>query len=133
MSAFFEAKMNAYKLSLLKIPVSQITRSAEFYREALGFEQQFLAEEYGWAQFQAGDVGITLYKPGMGGGDGKIGGSLDFHLSLLPEQFDPLAADLLKRGSLAENRIHRGDDGSTFIDVCDPDGNTLKIGRMAIE
>ena len=55
-----------YQLALLKIPVTEITRSAAFYREALGFEQQFAAEEYGWAQFAAGDLAVALYKPGMG-------------------------------------------------------------------
>jgi catechol 2,3-dioxygenase-like lactoylglutathione lyase family enzyme len=118
-----------YQLSLLKIPVSQITRSADFYREALGLEQQFAAEEYGWAQFQAGDLPLALYKPGMGGGDGKIGGSVGFHLSLPPQRFDALAADLIKRGCLVENKVHRGDDGTTFIEVRDPDANLMKIMR----
>ena len=45
----------SFALSLLKIPVSDVTRSAEFYRTALGFEEQFVAEKYGWAQLQAGD------------------------------------------------------------------------------
>jgi catechol 2,3-dioxygenase-like lactoylglutathione lyase family enzyme len=122
-----------YELSLLKIPVSEITRSAAFYRDALGFEQQFAAEEYGWAQFQAGDLPLALYKPGLGGGDGKIGGSTGFHLSLPPQQFDALAAALLQRGCLVEDKVHRGDDGTTFIEVRDPDANTLKIMRAAAE
>jgi catechol 2,3-dioxygenase-like lactoylglutathione lyase family enzyme len=124
---------DGYQLSLLKIPVSNITRSAAFYRDALGFEQQFAAEEYGWAQFQSGPLPLALYKPGMGGGDGKIGGSTGFHLSLPPVRFDALAGELQKRGSLVGDRVHRGDDGTTFIEVRDPDGNTLKIMRTMVE
>jgi catechol 2,3-dioxygenase-like lactoylglutathione lyase family enzyme len=119
----------SYQLSLLKIPVSDIDRSAEFYRDVLKFKPQFVAAKYGWAQFSAGDLPLALYKPGKGGGDGKIGGSTGFHLDLPAEQFDTLAADLLKRGVLVDNRIQRGDDGSTYVQVRDLDGNVLNIGR----
>jgi len=43
-----------YQLSLLKIPVTNLMRCADFYRDALGFRQEFAAEEYGWAQLAAG-------------------------------------------------------------------------------
>jgi catechol 2,3-dioxygenase-like lactoylglutathione lyase family enzyme len=118
-----------FELSLLKIPVSDIARSALFYRESLGFKEEFVAEEYGWAQLQAGDVPLALYRPGMGGGDGKIGGSLGFHLSLPSAAFDSLAPTLKDSGVLAENMIHKGADGSVFIEVSDPDDNLLKIMR----
>jgi len=121
----------AYQLSLLKIPVSDITRSADFYRDTLKFKPEFVAEKYGWAQFDAGGLPLALYKPGMGGGDGKIGGSTGFHLSLPPQQFDALAAELLKRGVLVDNKVQRGDDGTTYVQVRDPDGNVLNIGRAA--
>jgi catechol 2,3-dioxygenase-like lactoylglutathione lyase family enzyme len=118
-----------YRLSILKIPVSDIKRSANFYRDALGFQEEFVAEQYGWAQLHAGELPLALYKPGKGGGTGRIGGSTGFHLSLPPKRFDALADRLLKRGVLVENMVHRSDDGSTFIDVRDPDGNTLAISR----
>src|SRR3954451_11785416 len=51
-----------YELSLLKIPVSNIKRSADFYRNTLGFHQQSVAEQYGWAQFQADRLSVALYK-----------------------------------------------------------------------
>ena len=122
-----------YQLSLLKIPVSDIARSAAFYRDALGFAEQFVAEEYGWAQMQAGELPLGLYVPGMGGGDGPMGVGMGFHLSLLPDAFDALAAELLARGALVEDRVHEGDDGTAFLMVRDPDGNTLNIGRVDSE
>jgi predicted enzyme related to lactoylglutathione lyase len=122
---------SGYQLSLLKIPVSDIAQGADFYRDVLKFKQEFVAEQYGWAQFSAGDLPLALYKPGMGGGNGKIGGSTGFHLALPAQQFDSLAADLIKRGVLVDNRIQRGDDGTTYVQVRDPDGNILNVGRAA--
>ena len=120
---------SSYKLSLLKIPVSDIARSAAFYTKALKWEPQFVADEYGWAQLDAGGLPVALYKPGMGGGDGKPGGSTGFHLAVPPAAFDTLAADLLGKGVLVDNRVQHGDDGTTFVQLRDPDGNVLNIGR----
>ncbi|MDB5328751.1 MAG: hypothetical protein JWM57_4320 [Phycisphaerales bacterium] len=122
-----------YQLTLLKIPVSDITRSAAFYAETLKWEPQFVADEYGWAQFDAGGLPVALYKPGMGGGDGKPGGSTGFHLAVPADAFSALAADLLSKGVLVDNRVQQGDDGTTYVQLCDPDGNVLNIGRIASE
>src|SRR5438309_2062075 len=78
-----------YQLRLLKIPVTDVRRSANFYRDALGFHEEFVVEQYGWAQLKAGEIPIALYQPGKGGGDGHIGGSTGFHLALPPQRFDP--------------------------------------------
>ena len=123
--------IQSYQLSLLKIPVSNLETAAQFYEHDLGLTLEFLVEEYGWAQFSAGTLPLALYLPGKGGGDGQIGGSLDFHLSLAASDFDPLADRLLAAGVLVEDMMHTGADGSTFIDVRDPDGNVLKISRRA--
>ncbi len=118
-----------YQLSLLKIPVSDIPTAAAFYVDELGFTEQFVAAEYGWAQLATGDLSLALYVPGQGGGARSIGGSVDFHLALTGDTFDDLAERLLQDGHLNEDRIHAGNDGTTFIDVVDPDGNQLKIFR----
>ena len=118
-----------YQLRLLKIPVKNVDISSLFYSENLGLKIDFAAEEYGWAQLSSGDFSMALYVPGMGGGDGQIGGSVDFHLSLPGEEFDSLASKLLERGHLNEGMIHSGNDGSTFVDMLDPDGNVLKIKK----
>ena len=118
-----------YKLGLLKVPVIDIERSTKFYAEVLGFEVGFQAPEYGWAQMQAGEVSLALYVPGKGGGNRKIGGNVDFHLILNNDAFDKLAPILKDAGHLSEDMIHTGNDGSTFVDVLDPDENLIKIVR----
>ena len=63
----------------------------------------------------------------MGGGNGQIGDSLDFCLSLPEQAFQSLAEELLAADYLVDNMIHTGNNGTTFIGVEDPDGNILKI------
>jgi predicted enzyme related to lactoylglutathione lyase len=118
-----------FSLALLKIPVSDITASAKFYSSGLGFEQECVFEEYGWAQFKAGDLSIALYIPGMGGGNRAPGGSVDFHIA---------ASDLeLLRDRLREYDPHlklgifKNDDGSETLEFSDPDGNEMKIMKSS--
>ena len=114
-----------YRLSLLKIPVRDVSTSRAFYQDVLGFNTQLDAKEYGWVQMQAGEVPVALYEPGMGGGDGKVGDTLDFHLAVL--ELAKVVERLRAHGALVGDGILRGDDGSEFLEVRDPDGNTLKI------
>ncbi len=117
----------AYKFGMLKIPVSDIQKSARFYEKKLGFRLEFVAPEYGWAQMQAGEIPVALYQPGKGGGKRQIGGSVDFHLSLAGNEFDQVAKQMGEEGLLVEDRIHQGADGTTFIEIYDPDRNELKV------
>lgn len=119
-----------FELALLKIPVTSIKHAAAFYGDVLGMHEEFVMEEYGWAQFKAGELPLALYKPGMGGGDATPGGSTGFHLTLLGEAFDSLAKKLSDSGALVDDQVHTGDDNSTFLEARDPDGNTLKVMRM---
>jgi len=121
-------KTPAFNLSLLKLPVTDVTASANFYREGLGFEQQFVAEEYGWAQFMAGEIPIALYKPGMGGGNRKPGGSVDFHLATA--EIEALRDRLKQYDPAIKAEIFKNDDGSETLEFADPDGNEFKIGRI---
>ena len=120
----------AYDLALLKIPVQDIEACATFYRDTLGMEQTFLAAEYGWAQFLAGGHSLALYQPGMGGGNGAPGASTGFHLALPPDAFDSVAERLAAAGALEGDQVHQGNDGTTFVEARDPDGNLLKIMRL---
>ena len=120
---------DTYRLSLLKIPVTNVDRAARFYQDALGIEPQFVAAEYGWAQLDAGGVPLALYQPGMGGGTGPVGGSLDFHLAV--RDLTALADRLSALGALVGDAIQEGDDGTAFVEMRDPDDNTMKIVRLS--
>jgi len=120
-----------YELSLLKVPVRDVERAAAFYRDVLGMREAFVAAEYGWAQFGAGSVPLALYVPGMGGGDGEPGGGAGFHLALEADAFEALAERLRAAGALVDDQVHRGADGTVFVDARDPDGNVIKVVRVA--
>ncbi|WP_299688998.1 VOC family protein [uncultured Tateyamaria sp.] len=109
-------------LALLKVPVTDLATSVPFYAALLGQEADFVAEEYGWAQFGAPAPGLALYVPGKGGGDRASGGSLDFHLS---------APDLdgvrNRIAALVTAQIHENADGTRSLECEDPSGNGLKI------
>jgi predicted enzyme related to lactoylglutathione lyase len=117
-----------FSLSLLKIPVSDITASAKFYSTGLGFQQECVFEEYGWAQFNAGDLPIALYKPGMGGGNRALGGSLDFHLAV--SDLEPIRDRLREYYPSLKQGIFKNDDGSETLEFSDPDGNEMKIMKL---
>ena len=118
-----------YKLGLLKVPVSDIEISSKFYEMDLGFEIDFVAPEYKWAQMKTGEISVALYTPGKGGGERKIGGSVDFHLILEGKEFDELAQKMKAEQKLSGGMIHQGADGTTFIDILDPDENLIKVFR----
>ena len=124
-------KARTYHLGLLKIPVKDIEKSAQFYEKNLGFQEDFLAPEFGWAQMKAGEISLALYVPGMGGGERQIGGSVDYHLNLAGEDFDEMAKKLKKTGLLSGDMVHTGADGTTFIDILDPDENIIKVFRRS--
>jgi len=116
-----------YTLSLLKIPVSNVSVSKTFYITVLKFKQVFFSEIYGWAQLQCGDIELALYEPNKGGGNRQVSGDVDFHLRLNSDDFEKLAQELLKLDVLKDQMIHQGNDKTYFVEVVDPDNNIIKI------
>jgi AraC-like DNA-binding protein/catechol 2,3-dioxygenase-like lactoylglutathione lyase family enzyme len=112
-------------ISLVKIPVTDFKRARVFYRDHLGLVEDFAVEEYGWARYQAGAVPLCLYVIGMGGGDGKPGGELGFHLAISDAQ--AMYDHLKSLGCTFAEGVVKSDDGGVFFIVKDPDGNRLKI------
>ncbi len=117
------------KLGYLKIAVSDIDRAVDFYTKYLDFDLEFKVTKYGWAQLKNGSLELALYIPKLAGGIRTLGESTDFHLSLDSHTFDKVSVEFLDKKMLSEGMIHKGNDGSTFIDLLDPDKNIIKIFR----
>lgn len=111
------------KVALLKVPVTDLSRSVAFYEAALGLQAGFVAEAHGWAQLDGAGVPMALYVPGRGGGNRTPGGSVDFHLS------HPALDQLSERAATVapDAAVFVNDDGSASLEFRDPDGNLLKI------
>ena len=91
----------------------------------LGLESEFIAAEYGWAQLKASNLPIALYEPNKGGGVGIAGSCDSLHLSVT--DLEPI------RQRLSENEVdpdavqHTGNDGTIYLELNDPDDNTVKV------
>jgi len=118
-------KNSNVSVGLVKIPVGDFERATAWYREGLGLEEQFAVPEYGWAQYATGNLPLCLYAEGMGGGAGTPGGDAGIHLAVS----DPAAlhARLAERGLSGLGELHTSDEGTTFFEVTDPEGNLLKV------
>lgn len=124
-------QMNAMRLelNLIKVPVSDITRSVAFYETALDLTAEFSSAEYGWAQMGGASFSLALYVPNKGGGDRLPGGSVDFHLS-----HDDLASLHQQVARVASDAaIHANDDGTRSLEFSDPDGNLLKVMERSLD
>lgn len=112
-------------VNLVKIPVSDIDKALPFYRDVLGLSEDFVAAEYGWAQLSSGNLPVALYVPGMGGGAGEAGAADGVHFAI--SDAGPLRERLTQAGLNPDDHSHQGNDGSTFFELHDPDGNTFKV------
>ncbi|MEM6428017.1 MAG: VOC family protein [Deinococcota bacterium] len=112
-------------LAFLKLPVTDLNRAVRFYTSALPLNVTFAAEEYGWAQLEAGDVSLALYVPGKGGGNRTPGGSVNFQLQ--HPNVDELLATFKENLPDVKAEIFENNDGSRSLEFADPDGNELKI------
>jgi predicted enzyme related to lactoylglutathione lyase len=62
---------------------------------------------------------------GLGGGDGKSGNELNFHLAV--DNAKQAFMEIRAKGATISCELTSSDDGSSFFVVADPDDNTLKI------
>jgi predicted enzyme related to lactoylglutathione lyase len=112
-------------ISLVKVPVTDLTRSLRFYEMLFGGKPEFASEAHGWAQFNLGTLTVALYATGFGEDDRRPGGALDFHL--LVSELDSLRERLSKRGCASTGGLLYGANGSRSMDLTDPDGNVLRL------
>lgn len=112
-------------VSLVKVPVTDFAKACTFYREVLGLEEEFAVAEYGWAQYKTGGVPLCLYEVGKGGGDGKPGGEVNFHLSVSDAK--KAFEEVKRRGGKMVCELVSSDDGGSFFVVGDVDGNAIKV------
>ena len=118
-------------VSLVKVPVCNIEQAVAYYRDVLGFEEQFTVAEYGWSTLTAGEVSLGLYVPGLGGGSATLGGSAGFQMQVA--DLPALHALLAGRGALLGEGLYTSADGMQCLEITDTDGNVLHVSQPAPE
>ncbi|MEM7331362.1 MAG: VOC family protein [Chloroflexota bacterium] len=117
--------MSNFTVGLIKIPVTNFEAATHYYREVIGLEEEFAVEAYGWAQYKTSNLPLCLYVVGKGGGDGKPGEEVGFHLKV--DDLDWMYSEISARGGLFASEIVASADGGKFVVLRDPDGNTFKV------
>lgn len=114
-------------LGFVKVPVSDVTRAAAFYRDGLGLTEDFVVAEYGWAQLSTATVPICLYVPGKGGGAREPGGDTGIQLRVADAA---VMHARLSGDDGVDGELSTGDDGTVTFMARDPDGNLVQVAQM---
>jgi predicted enzyme related to lactoylglutathione lyase len=106
-------------------PVSDLARAAKFYREILGLPQEVYSEEGQWAEFNCGNVTLSLR-----GGETlpeKVPGG---HIALAVADVQAACQELKRRGiRIAKEPQDYG--CCQAVEILDPDGNHVILHRRA--
>ena len=105
--------------------VSDLARAAKFYRDVLGLPQEVYNGEWQWAEFNGGNVtlslkgGATLSKPDAGG-----------HIALAVDDVQAAGEELRRQGVRILEELQ--DYGCCrAMEISDPDGNRIILHRRA--
>ena len=105
--------------------VSDLARAAAFYRDMLGLPQEVYSEPDQWAEFNCGNVTLSLH----GGGtlaDDSAGG----RIALAAEDVQMAFAELKSKGTRVVGQpVDHG--VCRALEALDPDGNTVIIHKRA--
>jgi catechol 2,3-dioxygenase-like lactoylglutathione lyase family enzyme len=106
-------------------PVSDLTTAARFYRETLGLPQEVYSEQYQWAEFNCGNITLSL-KGGAQPSELNAG----TRLALAVDDIQAAYAELQARGvRLAGPPQDHG--CCRHLEVLDPDGHIVILHRRA--
>ncbi len=105
--------------------VSDLATAARFYREVLGLAQETYSEEWRWAEFDCGNVTLSLH-----GGAKDPGTTAGGRIALAVEDVHAAFDELKKKGVSAVTEP-RDYGVCCALEVRDPDGNTVILHRRA--
>lgn len=120
--------------------VSEIDKSIDFYREALGFEivsDPALVAEWRWATIRSGEVELMLSETGSAPG---LSGTVDPHADtrwpavfyFYPDDVAALFAEVIRKG-YQSTPLEVTHYGMLEFSLRDPDGHVLSFGQDADE
>lgn len=105
--------------------VSDLARAAAFYRETLGLSQEVYSEEDQWAEFNCGNVTLSLHG-GRALQEKNAGGRIALAVEDVPAAYGELKS---KGARVADEPVNYG--VCQAFEVLDPDGNTIILHKRA--
>jgi len=101
--------------------VSNLDRAAKFYRDVLELPQNVYSEEWQWAEFNCGNVTLSLK-----GGEPVSPSGSGGHIALAVEDARAAYTDLKRRGVRIAKELQ--DFGCCqAVEILDPDGNRVLL------
>jgi predicted enzyme related to lactoylglutathione lyase len=118
-----QAKPIVTGVDFIAIPTKDLARAVEFYGTTLGLPMSMHRPEHGFAEFETGDVTLSVITPEKMGLDYNVNRN---HIALQVEDVDAAKAELESRG--VEFEGDRFDTGVCHMGFfTDPDGNALML------
>ena len=105
--------------------VSDLAAAARFYRDTLGLPQEVYSEEGQWAEFNCGQVTLSLH------GGVKLPGEIAGGRIALAVEDIHAAYDELKKKGVPDVSEPRDYGVCCALEARDPDGNTVILHRRA--
>jgi predicted enzyme related to lactoylglutathione lyase len=116
-------KIRATDFIMLK--VADFAAVARFYREELGLRQDIYSEEYGWAEFDCGNVTLVLHRDATAAGATRV-----MRLALSVDDISAADEELRSRGI---EILHPPEDHGCcqHLEIADPEGNVVILHHRA--
>ena len=114
--------MKVRGVDYVQYDVADFAASVAFYSETLRLEQTFRNDDWGWAEFDAGNLTIAL----CGADDVSVSGS--GVIALAVADIDEARAELERSGATVEREPVDG-EWCTQFSVLDPDGRRIYIHK----
>jgi predicted enzyme related to lactoylglutathione lyase len=108
---------------------SDMDKSAEFYRDLLGFE--IVHQSPYWTEMRLGDIHFGLHplKPGMEAPAGV--GPKGWFVGLGTDDLKGLRAKLEAAGTVINGDYHEI-PGGVILEILDPEGNVIHLAQMGV-
>jgi CreA protein len=107
------------------VNVSDLARSLEWYREALGFTEIYRMDEYGWAEVATAIKGLSI---GLGQTEElKVGGTVP---TFGVEDIQAAKAHIEAKGGRFEGEPYDIADQVRLVTFYDPDGNPFMLAQV---
>jgi predicted enzyme related to lactoylglutathione lyase len=110
---------------VISVNVSNLERSLEWYREALGFTEIYRMDEYGWAEVATAIKGVSI---GLGQTEEiKIGGTVP---TFGVEDIHAAKAHIESKGGTFEGEPYDIASEVKLVTFYDPDGNPFMLAQV---